>query len=256
MLNKCAYLCRQGNTRPQECRSSHSPARRTLPWSRRRFHLGTDRASTGPCGTPLPLKTPCHYGCTLERLGRGTKKKNKQMLSSLNRAPCGYAKTSQVADRSEHSVRRPSHLLTINRIIFSSLITNVTLLLWENFRTVYNQSQSPKYSFVSCYWWKCLSEPNGGEVDTKAHGLEWHLSDNEAKSMRANSTGIYQVLQRYWKLQSKRKQQWVFGRMVTLWAGDRWHESLPRPAFPKSIQASLRAVLLLPWNNEPSYDTS
>lgn len=76
MLNRCAYLCRQGNTRPQECRSSRSPARRTLPWSRRRFHLGTDRASTGPCGTPLPQKTPSHYGCTSERLGRRTKKKS------------------------------------------------------------------------------------------------------------------------------------------------------------------------------------
>lgn len=84
MLNKCVYLCRQGNTRPQECRSSHSPALRTLPWSRRRSHHGTDRASTGPCGTPLPQKTPSHYGCTSERLGRRTKKKNQQMLSSLN----------------------------------------------------------------------------------------------------------------------------------------------------------------------------
>lgn len=84
------YLCRQGNTRPQECRSFHSPAQRTLPWSRRRFLPDTDTASRGPCGTLPPLRTPSHCGHTWERLRRRRRKKRiRQMPSTLKWTPCG-----------------------------------------------------------------------------------------------------------------------------------------------------------------------
>ena len=45
-------------------------------------------------------------------------------------------------------------------------------------------------------------------AEVKAFGVEWHLSDNEAKSMSRDFTGIYQVSKRRWTLAvlSKRKQ--------------------------------------------------
>lgn len=72
------YLCRPGSTRPQECRSSHSPALRTLPWSRRRCLPDTDTASRGPCGTPHPRRTPSHCGHTWARLRKEEEEQGKE----------------------------------------------------------------------------------------------------------------------------------------------------------------------------------
>lgn len=87
-----------------------------------------------------------------------------------------------------------------------NLITNVKADRRETFTTVYSELQIRKHPFIFRDWWKCLSEPNGAEV--KGCREEWHSSDNEAKSVRRNFTGIYQVLKRRWALalSSKRKQ--------------------------------------------------
>lgn len=99
------YLSRQDNTLYQERRSFHSPAQRTLPWSRKRFLHDTDTTSRYPFGTLLLLRTPSHCGHTWEKL------RGRTMLNTLW---CGWQL------RLLHSARCPSYFSGIISRAFSS----------------------------------------------------------------------------------------------------------------------------------------